>query len=161
MPTTLNNLKYANTEIERRLKEIYDINNPGVLFALREPSSVTNDINAIMNNIDTTVIDSSMSDSEVTAEMINKSFKLLSDAIRIFEIIPIKTPFSMGNVLHIFLSIIKETTNQKYKHMLNLVMKCIVFKTIKTDDKTNVDDIRHIMGDIITDYNVYTENYAH
>jgi len=80
MPTTLNNLKYANTEIERRLKEIYDINNPGVLFALREPSSVTNDINAIMNNIDTTVIDSSMSDSEVTAEMINKSFKLLSDA---------------------------------------------------------------------------------
>jgi len=67
----------------------------------------------------------------------------------------------MGNVLHIFLSIIKETTNQKYKHMLNLVMKCIVFKTIKTDDKTNVDDIRHIMGDIITDYNVYTENYAH
>ena len=122
MPTTLNNLKYANTEIERRLKEIYDINNPGVLFALREPSSVTNDINAIMNNIDTTVIDSSMSDSEVTAEMINKSFKLLSDAIRIFEIIPIKTPFSMGNVLHIFLSIIKETTNQKYKHMPNYLL---------------------------------------
>lgn len=161
MPTTLKNLKYANTEIERRLNEIYDINNPGVLFELREPSSVTNDINAIMDNIDTTFIDSSMSDSEVTAEMINKSFKLLSDAIRIFEIIPIKTPFSMGNVLEIFLSIIKETNNQKYKHMLNLVMKCIVLKTIKNDDKTKVDDIRYIMGDIISDYNVYTENYAH
>ena len=148
------NITYDSNNVDEKFREILRNNDPRNFFSTNEPHSV-------VQNVESLFIIDGVSDQNLSREMLNKAFGILSSIITTFNITN-NNRFLYSEILNTLLDIKKKTQIDIHKQIIEISLLCVTLKIILglENNEQNKELTKDISQKIFNEYTDYIEHFT-